>query len=167
MRHKILILIFLLPIACTQSFILYIKNPQKKRLFSINNILTESGLIKSTNKIHSQEKNNKIYPQGSLLTNKHIKLAQYIKTLSITNNSKITLSIETKNRLISSPYYTSSHIIYQADQSTPKKGKFVFLVGSKPGIIKIRSYTKEGILVEENLWYIEITPSILKENNRN
>lgn len=168
MKYKILCISFIfLQTSCTQNFLSYIKTPQKKEILSLNNILTESGLINTPPPLKTKESTNMIYPTGILLTNKHLKLVQKVKTISVTNNSLITLSIDTKNFLIATPYFSSPHIIYQANHSAPHKGKFLFMVGEKNGIVKIRLYNTEGILIEEAVWYIEIIPSTQVNYDKN
>lgn len=149
------IFVFFFTNSCTQNLISYIKTSPKKPLISIEDILVESGLIYPNDTKTITSISNQIYPTGTLITNTtQLKITYH--TVEVTNNSPFTITIPTKNYLIVTPYYSSAGIVYLADESTPKQGIFKFIISGSSGITRMRIYSADGFLQEEQVWYVEV-----------
>lgn len=154
MKYKIGLLIFFLFSQCTQTLISYVKTPHPIQLLTAEQMFLTSGLI---NPITVKEKSSitqQNYSTGQL-AQPHQELEQKFNTLQVEINTPFEIKVNTKNYLIANPFYSSEGIIYQADLSTPKQGKFIFIADTNYGEIRIRIYSKEGILQRESIWYIE------------
>ena len=148
--------IFLLLANCTQNFVSYIKTPSAMSLISLDDILLEVGMMNPTEIASKESVINTPYPTGTLAEKRQI-LQQSFHTKQVVKNSTFSITNNTKNYLFASPYFSSSGIIYQADQSAPKQGELTFTVLEQSGQIKIRLYSPEGILQSEETWFIEVT----------
>ena len=152
----LLISILLFSNACTQNFISYVKTSPRKPLFSMDEVLLETGLIYPDEMVESKRNStNKKYPTGVLIP-KTPELAQTYYTIEVANETAFTINVATKNYLVITPYYSSPGIVYQADDSKPKQGIFNFFIVGDSGIVRMRIYSPEGILLEEQIWYIEV-----------
>lgn len=155
--RKLIPLLCLSAVSCTQNFIAYVKTPTNTPLLSIEQILEEVGLIDPS--ITTQKKsftNNTSFPTGTLVEQSRT-LVQEINTLTVPINSNFELSIDTENHLIALPHYSSPGIVYQAEQSIPQQGQFSFFIGEESGSLIIRVYDPDGFLQYESVWHIEIS----------
>ena len=155
-RILFLVGIFLLLTNCTQNFVSYIKTPSSLPLISLDDMLLEVGMANPANIISKAPVVNTNYPTGTL-AEKRQTFQQSFHTKQVVKNSTFTVTNNTKNYLFSSPYFSSTGIIYQADQSIPKQGELTFTILEESGQIKIRLYSPEGILQSEETWFIEVT----------
>lgn len=155
-RLLFLVGIFLLLTNCTQNFVSYIRTPSAIPLISLEDMLLEIGMVNPSNIISKEPIVNKTYPTGTL-AEKRQTFEQSFHTKQVIKNSTFTVTNTTKNYLFSSPYFSSTGIIYKADESTPKQGKLTFTILDKSGQIKIRLYSPEGILQSEETWFIEVS----------
>ncbi len=156
-RLLFLVGIFLLLTNCTQNFVSYIKTPSTIPFISLEDVLLEVGMMNPSEIISKDPVINNTYPTGTLAEKRQI-LQLSFHTKQVIKNSSFTITNNTKNYLFASPYYSSSGIVYQADQSAPKQGELTFTILDQSGQIKIRLYSPEGILQSEETWFIEITP---------
>ncbi|MGL4677514.1 MAG: hypothetical protein ACRCWI_07605 [Brevinema sp.] len=140
---------------CTQNLISYVKTPYILDKISVEQALEKVGLIRSISSNDKAPIPMTNYQTGILIEDTP-RLQQQFNTLQVTKNSDFQITINTKNYLIVTPYYASPGIVYQADKSAPKQGKFQFISGEQSGQIKIRIYTPQGILQSESIWYIEV-----------
>ena len=154
-RILFLIGIFLLLTNCTQNFVSYIKTPSSIPLISLDDMLLEVGMVNPSNTVSKESVVNTIYPTGTLVAKRQT-FQQSFHTKQVVKNSTFTVTNNTKNYLFSSPYFSSTGIIYQADQSIPKQGELTFTILEESGQIKIRLYSPEGILQSEETWFVEV-----------
>ncbi len=157
MKYRLSLLLILFSLAnCTQNFISYVKTPNSDDRNSLAEyMLLSVGLIEPSNIDRTIPDINTNYTPG-ILQARDIKLAQNFNTLEISKYTPFSVYVNTKNYLVANPYYASEGIVYQAEESTPTQGKFVFISGEKSGQLKIRLYTPDGTLQSESTWYIEI-----------
>lgn len=154
---KYLFLIFFFTSSCTQGVISYVNNINKKPLIDIDTILMESGLILQDTTASKEMIEDQVYPSGTLQKKSNERLKKFSYTLAVKPSSKITIKADTENYLQAQPYFSSEEIVYDANMSNPSQGNFVFMIGNKPGEIKIRLYHPDtGILKKEITWYIEL-----------
>ena len=154
---KSLILISLFTASCMQSSLLYIKHPKPQPLFTPEQILGESGLIFT----ESAPQTPVILHQGDLPTAtidipSQRTLATETKTVETSPGSMVTLTVNTQNRYIATVFYSSAGFIYMRESSTPPQGKFVFQAGDQSGEVRIRLYQKDGTLLKESRFFIEV-----------
>ncbi len=154
-RILFLVGIFLLLTNCTQNFVSYIKTPSSLPLISLDDMLLEVGMANPSNIVSKAPVVNTNYPTGTL-AEKRQTFQQSFHTKQVVKNSTFTVTNNTKNYLFSSPYFSSTGIIYQADQSIPKQGELTFTILEESGQIKIRLYSPEGILQSEETWFVEV-----------
>lgn len=159
MKYQISLLMFFGFIGCTQNLISYIKTPSSLQILSAEEMLLRSGLIEPITQKKKTLLSQKQYPSGVLAPPRQ-QLLQEFNTLQVQLNTPFEVKVNTKNYLIATPFYSSEGIIYQADQSLPRQGKFIFTASGKSGEIRIRIYSPEGRLQTESIWYIETIPTI-------
>ncbi|MGL4388316.1 MAG: hypothetical protein ACRCTJ_02865 [Brevinema sp.] len=154
MKYFFLMVLFLS--SCTQSFISYVKTVPTAPIISVNEILVEAGIISENTPVQKELLTNN-YPSGTLLSNNTQKLKTMVNTLEVEAGTAIKIEVDTENYLIAQPYFFSEQIIQDLNNSNPTQGIFEFMIGNKPGMIKIRLYhPNSGKLIKEVSWHIEI-----------
>ncbi|MGL4367503.1 MAG: hypothetical protein ACRCTQ_04390 [Brevinemataceae bacterium] len=144
---------------CIKYYVLYQIDSPQKSLLSFSDILSESGLIPSSNNSNQTVAiNSTEYPNAELLSNQQYKLSEKFHTLMLSENSQFTIKAETKNYLKAELSYSSKDIIMIEDLSTAIQGKFTFQIGKETGKIVINLYSPSNILEGQETWYIEINP---------
>ncbi|MGL5253472.1 MAG: hypothetical protein ACRC9L_00365 [Brevinema sp.] len=157
---KSLILIFFFTTGCMQSSLLYIRHQNPQPLFTVKQILGESGLIfdeKNTSQPILLDQTN--LPTVEIKAPEQRSLLVETKILETSPGSTINIQVDTQNRYVASIFYSSAGLIYMKDNSIPLQGRFVFQVGDKTGEVRIRLYQKDGTLLKEERWFIEVRPS--------
>lgn len=143
--------------ACIQSSLTYVKAPAPKPLFSIDQILRESGLIEEAPSETSNRPSTPAYPAAPALEGSRPQNLQVTThTLETTLGSTFTLRVNTQNRYVAALFYAGAGFIYLENESTPAQGKFIFQAGDRAGEIRVRLYHKDGRLYSEEKWFIEV-----------
>ncbi|MGL5722160.1 MAG: hypothetical protein ACRCY4_07170 [Brevinema sp.] len=154
---KSLILAVLLMTNCMQSSLLYIKHPTPQPLFTVEQILGESGLIFAENTNQTpilMDQTN--LPTATINAPPQRSLIVESKTLETSPGSTVNLMVDTQNRYVATVFYSSAGFLYMREDSTPPQGKFVFQAGDRSGEVRIRLYQRDGLLIKEERWFIEV-----------
>ncbi len=173
---KILVsLSFLFLLGCSQESILWLSSVKKSSLFSVDQILRESGI--------SQAKIKKTIVTEKSPQKQEKKAIQKKKTLvkSPKNDTIYPELVSEKLQLAPNTVFTifrnESHVFFilkrvlgdlsfLSNQSQPSKGKFVFKTGKKEGGIQIQLYDLSGVLQTNIVYTISLLyPKPIVTNN--
>lgn len=154
---KLSLSILLLCTACIQSSLGYVKAPSPKPLFSIDQILRESGLIEETASETPNRPTAPPYPSALVEGSGPAQSLQVIgHTLETPVGSTFALKVNTQNRYVAALFYAGAGFIYLENESAPAQGRFIFQAGDRAGEIRVRLYYKDGRLYSEEKWFIEV-----------